>query len=247
VNGAFVASLPAAQNAIRTPEEGFRVLLVAVIHQATLDATGREKAVTQAERERRARSALAYFHSPRYLHHCQMLGIAPKLPPVVADMCGELPPPPEPEPEPEPEVVVGDLSRPCVICGHVVRRRRFNNPPERTTCGDRTCSRMLSLKNSSLTAEAILALHRRYVLGEPVSEMRVEGRDPVADPGYVTRLFRAHGLPTRGRNGRWRDEDIPTVLSLHDGLTPEDVAAVTNGWHKSYGRGKTAVPKNEGA
>jgi hypothetical protein len=73
-----------AINGICTPEEGVRVLWVSVIHQAYLDATGKEPAATVRERARRACSAIEYFYSERYRERCEMLGIRPIVPPEVA-------------------------------------------------------------------------------------------------------------------------------------------------------------------
>lgn len=81
---ANLSPLSFAQSAISTPEQGFRVLLAAVIFQAERDATGEERSGTREARSRRQAAALVYFNSVLYRHHCQLLGVQPVLPPAVA-------------------------------------------------------------------------------------------------------------------------------------------------------------------
>lgn len=88
---ANLSPLSFAQSAISSPEEGFRVLLAAVIFQAERDATGEERAGTRELRGRRQAAALVYFDSGLYRHHCQLLGVQPVLPPAVAAMLARQP------------------------------------------------------------------------------------------------------------------------------------------------------------
>lgn len=76
-------TLSSALKQISTPQEGERLIYAAVIYTAKMDATTGDKSEAASLREIHRRSALTYFQGPVYQHHCEMLGMAPMLPPEV--------------------------------------------------------------------------------------------------------------------------------------------------------------------